>query len=198
MGRRTGIAVVVIGLSCGGCVDNAVLELTVTLPVRPTAMEGALCMSDADCPTPGIVCGEEGTCAARAFVLIQPRKAADNPFGDDWRGNDLDPVELSDEGPTVDEISVLTEDVDADLNIKVSFCTTPTCTAFADDPPPSLWYQLQHPFYRGKRTFHDIEIATIPEMRDTEADIVQMCDIRGCVDGELAMYCRTDGRHLCE
>jgi hypothetical protein len=162
-----------IALGLAGCAQNAALEITLDLPPGPS----------------------DGT---TVYVLTQPRSAAENPFTDEWRGDDLPAIELMPGMAIEDQISVLSTDDSTDLNLKVRFCANENCTAIEDDMAPERWYALEHPFYIGERTYWSVSIPTIPTMRDTEPTPVEMCDIRGCVDGDLSSYCRVDGRHLCE
>lgn len=169
----TALAALASAFLAAGCAQNAALEIAIELPAGP-----------AD--------------GSRVFVLVQPRKAADNPFEDEWRGDDLAAVELLEGESFVDNISVMSTDDTTDLNLKVRFCASPNCTAIEDDTAPELWYALQHPFYIGERTSWGVEIFEIPLARDTEPDVVEKCQIKGCVDGPLSSYCRMDERHLCE
>lgn len=168
-------------VAVAGCSENAILELTVELPAQPV-------------PT------------GRRYALVQPRVHPDNPFPDEWRGEDLPAVELGLE-PVVDHVSVVSDRGDVDLGVKIRFCLEPSCTALgeADGGPgdadaPELWYLLEHPFYPGHRTFYEITgIGGIPTGRPAAPTVVGRCDIRGCVEGEITDYCRMgDGRHLCE
>jgi len=169
----TALAALASGLFASGCAQNAALEIAIDLPAGP---------------------GD----GSRVFVLVQPRKAADNPFEDEWRGDDLEAVELMDGESFTDNVSVMSTDDTTDLNLKVRFCASPNCTAIEDDTAPELWYALQHPFYIGERTSWDVEILAIPAERDTAPELIEKCDIKGCVDGPLSSYCRMDDRHLCE
>ena len=165
-----------------GCTLNAAFELEIGLPPGPTAG-----------PT--------------MWALLQPRNAAENPFPDVWRGDDLDPIELIPSMPQTDRISILSSREDVDLALKVRFCISQTCTELADDEAPERWIEFEHPFYIGARTswkppMDSPEITVIPPPRMMMETLpildIPRCSIRGCVDGELSSYCRTDGRHLCE
>ena len=167
------VCVIAAAMLGAGCAQNAALEVRLDLPAGPT----------------------DGT---TTYVLTQPRRAAENPFMDEWRGDDLTAIELSPGERLEDHISVLSDDDATDLHIKVRFCSSPSCTAIEDDMAPEHWYKLDHPFYIGARTFWSVTIDSIPIDRDTTAAEVDRCQIRGCVDGDLSSYCRVDGRHLCE
>lgn len=193
-----GALVCCVALSVSGCVQNAVLEIEVELPERPVG-EGAACVLPADCDVAAGLACVEGSCAPRAFVQIQPRDAADNPFEDDWVGGDLETVELLAGERIIDMVSVVTTNVDADVNVKVRFCTTRTCSALEDAMAPERRFQLQHPFYVGERTLWVADIPDVPASFDSVPTVIDRCDIRGCVGGgDLTDYCRLDGRHVCE
>jgi hypothetical protein len=171
---KRGWAILILLLSFGsGCAQNSALEVSIDLPPGPT----------------------DGT---STFVLIQPRSAAENPFMDEWRGDDLDAVELLPGERLVDEVSVLSTDDTINLHLKVRFCSSPSCTAIEDDMAPERWFKLTHPFYIGQTTSWDTMIPVVPADRDTTETCIVKCQIQGCVDGVLSSYCRVDGRHLCE
>lgn len=167
------LALAGFGLFASGCAQNAALELKILLPPAPTD-------------------------GSQVFVLIQPRSAADNPFEDEWRGDDLEAIELVPGDTYPDHVSVMSTEDATDLNLKVRFCASPNCTDIEDDTAPELWYALGHPFYIGERTSWSTTISEIPTERDTAPEEVDRCQIEGCVDGPLSSYCRGDGRHLCE
>jgi len=165
-----------LGIASAGCAQNAAFELLLDLPPGPA----------------------DGT---PLFVLVQPRNAALNPFEDGWRGDDIESFELVPGERSEDHISVISGDETVDLNLKVRFCQSPSCSGFDDDRGPERWFQFEHPFYIGARTYWDPElpiIVDVPTERDTTPTVIDRCQIQGCVDGRLSMYCRTDGRHLCE
>ncbi len=163
-----------LGLGASGCTLNAAFELELDLPAGPVG-------------------------GPPVYVLIQPRSAAENPFPDEWRGDDLDSIELTDT-PSSDHISILSGRDDIDLAVKARFCASPTCTDLDDDMAPERWFLFEHPFYIGARTSWnaDPQIDAIPTTSDTTPFRVERCQIKGCVEGELSNYCRTDNRHLCE
>jgi len=170
-----GLAVAAAGcLTIAACADNAILEVELDLPPRPST-------------TP-------------LYAFVQARAADKFPLPDPWGGSDLGAVELGD-ARYVDSISLLTSETNVDVNIKVRFCEDPRCTSIPDDNAPECWFHLEHPFYVGKRTFWSARVAAIPMDGDahhrTEV-LVDRCQIRGCVEGDLSDYCRVDGRHLCE
>lgn len=167
------VTALVLAASLSGCVQNAALELEITLPPGPAS-------------------------GPPVYALTQPRSST-NPFTDDWlASDDPDAIELSPDGPTVDHISVLSHDDTIDLHLKVRFCSTPACSVIADDGAPEARYILDHPFYIGKRTYWTTTIDAIPTMTGAPIE-VDKCVIRGCIEGVLGSYCR-DGtdRHVCE
>ncbi len=163
--------------AAAGCADNAVLELMVELPASP---------------------GDDPV-----YVQVQPRRASNNPFTDEWRGDDVEPIALGAE-PFVDHISVVSEEAGVDLAVKVRFCASPTCTDLADVDAPERWYLVEHPFYVGERTEADLVVSEVASATCVEGTagcptVVDRCAVRGCTGGDPpSTYCRLDGRHLCE
>lgn len=158
-------------LCAAGCTQNAILEMAIDLP---SVDEGVV-----------------------LHAQPQMRVASMNPHAEEWRGEDLEAIELGSER-IVDEISLVAEEDEVDVAVKVRFCTTPSCTSLDDADAPERWYLLEHPFYLGRRTEWAVRIEEVPAARDTSPLVVGRCDIRGCVEGDLSSYCRVDGRHLCE
>jgi hypothetical protein len=174
---RASLTIALVLVAAVGCINNAAFELEIGLPPGPT--------------------GDP------VFALLQPRDAAENPFGDEWRGDDLQAIQLIPGMAQTDNISILSKDGDVDLALKVRFCVSPTCGDLMDASAPERWFEFEHPFYIGARTswrppMGSEEILAIPTVSDSTPLIIARCQIRGCVDGELSSYCRTDGRHLCE
>ena len=172
-----------------GCTENAVLEIELQLP-----------------PNPG-----PGT----RFALTQMRRADMNPFDEQWAGQDLPAVELGTEA-LVDEISVVSDEDDLDMHVRVRFCISRTCGDLMDANAPERWFFLEHPFYLGHRTewregdmarADDPRIESIPDATDScTADpmpgncpiMVGRCQIRGCVEGMIGNFCDMSDRHFCE
>ncbi|QQR91700.1 MAG: hypothetical protein IPJ88_08335 [Myxococcales bacterium] len=153
--------------------QNAILEVQLTLP--PYSASGA----------------EE------LYALIQFRWAENNPFSVEWEGSDPAGVRLEANG-TVSEVSVVADSPEGDVNLRVKFCANPTCTALGDDLAAESRFVLENPLYIGERTFWSATIASIPSDKDSEALIVDKCDIEGCLEGEASSYCRNAGTHFCE
>jgi hypothetical protein len=120
-------SLVVLAALGSGCTLNAAFELEIGLPPGPSG-------------------------GRTMWALLQPRNAAENPFLDVWRGDDLDPIELIPGTPQTDRISILSGREDVDLALKVRFCVSQTCTELDDDEAPERWIEFEHPFYIGART----------------------------------------------
>ena len=171
---RLHLALACLLSACGllsGCASDGVLELSLDLPAN----------SSAD----------------RIYGFTQARDATTSIL-DEWNPTmDLDGVELG-TTRTTDHISLRSASGGIDVNVKVTFCSTPRCTDLADATAPQLLYTLERPVYVGRRTRYTIDIPTLPTTRDPRVMTVDKCDISGCVGGELRSYCRADGTHFCE
>jgi len=165
------LSALALAIVLSGCPENAILEIELDLPPANT-ME-------------------------QQFALTQMRRGDMNPFNEDWAGEDLPAIQLGAERQ-VDRISLVSDDDEVDVHIKVRFCSTDICSELADADAPERWYQLEHPFYLGHRTEWAERIEMVPAAKDTTPTVVERCLIRGCVEGFLRSYCRVDGRHLCE
>lgn len=164
-----------IALTGAGCAQNAALEVELTLPPGPT----------------------DGT---TMFAVVQARDAAEFVLEEEWRGGDLEPIALIPGEAIEDHVSILSTDASTDLLIKVRFCTSPDCIDIDDATSPDRWFEIEHPFYIGKRTYWTAEdaIPEIPTERDTAPLFVGRCEVEGCITGPIVDYCSLDGRHLCE
>lgn len=156
-----------------GCTASAVLELEIVLPVVPSGMP--------------------------AFVRPQARKA-DVEFTADWLGTgDPQPIALSTDDRVLDHVSIVSDDELTDLRVKLTYCSTASCTELESMVYGEAWYELEHPFYLGKQTRYTLDAGVDMPVGDPAAPlVVGRCDIEGCVEGELSSFCRIDGRHLCE
>jgi hypothetical protein len=160
-------------LLLGGCAQNSVLELQLELPPAPPEDDG------------------NGPWYAQVQVAN-----ASTPFELDWLDVDLEAVQLGD-APQWDCISVESLDDSIDLNVRVRFCRSPNCV----DMPlgtavEERFYRLEHPFYRGRRTYWRTRIPEVPECA-TDGD----CGGFGqCVGGRCE--CESDaecaGELVCE
>jgi hypothetical protein len=166
---------VVFAMVLVACADqqNAVLEVEITLPPQ-------LASSD------------------QVHVVTQFRRAAGYPFEAEWEPPDSPGNALTDAQSSI-AFSVVTEDPNTDVNVRLRFCSRAQCEDLSDDNSPERWFVLEQPFYMGERTFWSAEIATIPDRRPSSPERADRCSIRGCNEGgEVSSYCRLDGRHLCE
>jgi hypothetical protein len=156
-----------------GCARNAVLEVDVDLPPGP----------------------------AGRYAVVQFENQ-DAEFSSSWGRTDAWPgAALTAERQTV-VYSVVTESFDAHVRIKVNFCTTADCSALDDAPDrvPAVWYELDHPFYRGRHTRWHVSIPTAPIDPPDEPITVERCAIAGCISApdSTQSFCRFDGTHFCE
>lgn len=162
-------------LLLGACARNAVLEVELTVPAQPTS-------------------GPQ----RYAVVQFETDQAS---FEADWRGsNDYPGVELIDE-PQAIAYSVVSEDPDLVVQVKVSFCTTEACTATDDAPDraPAVWYRLERSLYVGERTRWRPVIAAVPTDPPSAVVGVDKCEIEGCIEASAATsFCRLSGEHYCE
>jgi hypothetical protein len=160
----------------GGCAQNAILELEVVLPQ---------------------LSGPDG----EVFALLQPRKPEGYPFENAWAGSDLPAIPLSAVTRRVDMVSVESDDEATDLQIKITYCNSASCTELGDALRQE-WFLIERPFYIGARTHVTLEtsssLPTDPPGPGAVPTVIGRCDVRGCVEGMLSDYCRMDGRHLCE
>lgn len=166
------LALALLPLLAGACAaPEAILEVRLTLPA--------------------------GDPATPRFALAQVRRGQDGIFEAEWLGDDaLDPLFLT-QDPIDDLISIQTDDVDMPVALRVTFCESPTCDGELPRAPQA-WFLFQQPFHAGERTEW---VGAIDELTDDPAvQLVERCDIRGCVDAQLELdtYCDEDGRHRCE
>ena len=154
-----------------GCAQNAILELEIDLPQRPS-----------DTPI---------------FAFVQARRGDTHPFESDWGGDDLPAVELLPDQRHTTTMSLIADEDGFDAHLKVRFCGSPKCTDIADGRAPARWYRIEHPFYVGERTFWQVSIAAVPTTPDGALEEVDRCAIRGCIEGTLSSYCDAAGRHFC-
>jgi hypothetical protein len=155
-----------------GCASGAVLEVELTLPPA-----------------------EAGT----VFYVVQVRAAEGHPFDAEWRdAEDVPPLQLGPE-PLLDRISVVTEDVEQALHVRVAFCPEDACANPSDLPgAPQRQYVLERPFFAGRRSEWHEAVEALPT--GVEPDItIGRCAIRACVTGDRAAdYCLEDGTHPCD
>lgn len=157
-----------------GCARNAVLEAKLVLPALPISEP-----------------------ATYAYVQFERPPVG---FGSTWAGStDFDGVQLTEGAPTMRQFSVVTERVDGPLLVKIRFCSTPRCETA--EPRRELWYEIDRPFYAGRRTRWRRIIADIPAAAPSAAEHVDRCQV-GCVDvypvTDPVSFCRADGTNFCE
>lgn len=173
-------AVICAALASTGCSENAVFELTLTLPARPAP-------------------DDAGVAPNYAFVQLR-RESSGYTFDDPWESpDDLEGFELGTE-PQELPVSVLTENFGTSVLGRVRYCVSPRCTTLpADDMAPEQQFRWETPFYALKRTAWQSAPLVVP-MRGMPARVdVGRCDIQGCIAGEPSSYCReSDGTHYCE
>lgn len=158
------------------CARNAVLEVELTVPAQPA------------------------TGPARfAVVQFETDQVA---FESDWRSsNDYPGAPLAPEPQTL-AYSIVSEDPQTVVQVKVSFCTTESCTALPEDAPdrtPAVWYRLERSLFVGQRTRWRPVIDAVPSDPPEAVIEVDKCEIEGCITatGETS-FCRLSGEHYCE
>ncbi len=163
----------VAALALGGCANNAVLEVHLSLPAQPDA-------GFVDAGT-----GVDGG-AAPTYAFVQIRAADGHPFDVEWTGDDYAGTKLTDQMPGSVDYSAISTDGTIDARMKVRFCRTPSCSALADSNSQEDWYELQHPFYIGQRTSWDGGAPYPPPLDEAgtpEVDMVDKCQIRAASSG---------------
>lgn len=135
-------------LTSVGCAENAFLELQIQLPPAPPSFP----MTPPDEPPEGW------------FAQVQVT-GSDIPLEIAVMGNPLESETIELTGaPVWDCISVESGDESVDLNVRVRFCLTANCLGLAEaGTRRERWYTIEHPFYVGQRTYHQIVIDQVPE-----------------------------------
>ncbi len=172
------LPVLALALFASACARNAVLEVELTVP---------------------------GQLVGPARFAVVQFETGEQPFGGDWRSSsDYPGVELASEPQTL-AYSVISEDPETVVLVKVSFCTTEDCSAIDDAPDrvPAVWFRLERAFYIGQRTRWERTIDAIPAEApmDDPGDVVEVgkCEIEGCITaGAETQFCRLSGEHYCE
>ena len=169
------VSFALLSLVASACARNAVLEMEIGVPPQPA---GPL-----------------------RFAVVQVETDA-QPFEGDWvSSNDYAGAPLQ-ATPQVVRYSVVSEDPDTVVQVKVSFCTTEDCSALEDaaDRTPGLWYRLERSLYIGQRTRWSPVIDAVPADPPVEPIEVDKCAIEGCIraDGSETSFCRLSGEHFCE
>jgi hypothetical protein len=185
-----------------GCAQNAVLEIEMQLPSAgpdgapsPYTEASVRFALDTDGPENDVTTFDAWTSGdgptPRAFTLSE-RRADDEPrrtFPSNLR------------------LSVRTGQVDADLLLQIRFCRPNGIC----DPAPELRYHVEHPFYRGQRTFlrtgpidpsggsytynltQDFpELCRQPSAVDPNVRVIWRCRIEGCFDSTIGEVVSAD------
>lgn len=161
----------VSGLLSGCAQQTAVLELFVDLPPAPPD---------------------------RGYAFAQVRRSSFS-FESTWLGEDPPPVALDATERTGDHLSVVVDEDELDLHVRVRLCQTPGCSALEDDitAAPQACAVLEQPVYLGERTRYTLVVddfsteTCVPERIDK-------CQVEGCGISDSGTFCRSDGTHLCE
>lgn len=167
---------VALALLTIACARNAALEIELTVPAQPAG-------------------------SPQRYAVVQFETDAE-PFESVWQSNADHPgAELTGE-PQLIHYTVLSENPDSVVQMKVLFCQTPTCTAIEDAPDrtPAVWYSLERSLYIGARTRWRPVIQAIPSDPPTAPVEVGKCEIEGCIHGGApgSTFCRLSGEHYCE
>lgn len=166
------LAVLLLALPLVGCAENAFHELQIRLPAAP-----------AEFPmTP------PGQTPQGWFAQVQVT-SSDIPLEIAVMGNPLEgeTIELGPQ-PIWDCISVESADESVDLNVRVRFCLTDNCLGLAEaGTRRERWYTIEHPFYIGQRTYHQIEIDQVPE-----CEVNEDCAGWGVCGGDGQCTCTED------
>lgn len=181
----------------GGCAQNAAFEIELELPQAaspggrawPAALvRVALDTDGAANDAATFDAWDDGTAAsipeARQFTLSTERCTQ-------GQGRDF---------PCNARLSIVTTRVDADVIMQIRFCNPGDGSC--DASPPELRYHIEHPFYRGQRTFlrtgpldgmsgtytynlHDDfpELCEQPAAIDQATRVIWRCRVEGCFDG---------------
>ena len=85
------------------------------------------------------------------YVNVQAMRSEGVGFGTIWTGGSLEPMALG-STPQDYPFSLVTEDPETDVHLRVRYCVDPDCTALPaggrpDDPQAEIQFVLGHPFY---------------------------------------------------
>ncbi len=186
----------------GGCAQNAVLEIEMQLPslgpdgaATPFTEASVRFALDTDGVENDIATFDAWTAGdgptPRAFTLSESRQD--------------DPPRRS--FPSNLRLSVRTGQIDADLLLQIRFCRPNGIC----DGAPELRYHVEHPFYRGQRTFlrtgpldaaggsytynltQDFpELCHQPSTVDPNVRVIWRCRIEGCFDSTIGEVVSAD------
>jgi hypothetical protein len=178
-----GSALALLALVLGGCAENAVLEVELTLPAQPAA------------PSPPL------------FAYVQARSADVVSFDEAWAGTDAVEGRALEDEETALPFSIVAGGASfaRELGIRIRFCRSPDCTAVGDDRAPEARYRIERAFYQGQRTRlslpNDPAVDPLPPVPPATGAVIteiDKCDIEGCTIGTSSMYCYLNGNHFCE
>lgn len=196
------IALVALALATFGCAQNSVLEIEMQLPTRAaggsSGAPDALVRVALDTDGPEndgatFDAWNDGSAAsipsALAFSLSQNR-CAESPQRT---------------FPCNVRMSLATTNVDADAIVQIRFCNAALGTC--DENAPELRYHVEHPFYRGQRTFFRTgpasattgsytynlsddfpELCEQPPSVDLATRVIWRCRIEGCFDSTRGQF----------
>ncbi len=175
-------------LVLGGCtepnyvVPRGVLEVELTLPPAPAPELGAF-----------------ASIQFRPDRLLASLEDQKFPFDSRWIDtDDLPGIPLAPGEDLVEHISVMAEEVDTDLRIKVRFCASRDCTDPLDDAAPEVWFALERPLYGGATTYWSARITEGQAVVAPAPIDVSKCDIEGCQGMRPSPYCDERRQHYCD
>lgn len=155
-----------------GCARNAILEVEVELPAGPSDRYAVVQFETGDV----------------AFDAVWAR-------ADAFAGTQLGAAQSV-------SYSVVSEDPNTVIRMKVSFCTTPDCSGIDDAPDrvPALWYEFEGALYIGERTRWTAVIDALPTDPPDASIEIDRCEIEGCIDApdSTTTFCRLSGEHYCQ
>jgi hypothetical protein len=158
------------GSGCVSPLENAILELDVTLPpsTRPAETTHAVF---------------EVQTGASDFIELWPSEAHAGSV----------PVPRM---PSAARISIAADREHAFLSIKVRFCEDTRCSAAGSAFAPETRIRIAEPFYLGEYSEVTLAIDHIP----TPIETIDMgrCEVRACASEPRGNYCDETGVHLCE
>lgn len=170
-----------------GCARNAIFELELDLPPRPSGALHAVVQvrNDAD-----FSAGWSGVPMAPG-VPLPPACARPDPAPacDD---RELDPACSAVVSVIGDE-----DDLTRPLRVRIRFCEDPACGAAADAAAPETRVEIERAFYTGRYTQGRVCVDAVPPGPGGVPVRIERCAVR-CREGDAAMYCRADGTHFCE
>lgn len=104
-------------------------------------------------------------------------------------------------------MSLVTSHVDADVIVQIRFCNAGLAQCDEGSHPPELRYHIEHPFYRGQRTFFRTgpldtssgsyayylrsdfpELCEQPTGVDRATRVIWRCRIEGCFDSSRGQF----------